>query len=125
MGLTIRNIQDAVCVEYNISRRDLLSARRQRATARPRQVGYWLARELTLQSYPKIARSFCRLDHTSVIHGCRVIDRLREDAAWRARTDTLRAKLELLEKIGVITPPQDEWSLFTNFPVTHNYKMAF
>jgi|TARA_R100000789_G_scaffold27227_1_gene30330 hypothetical protein len=54
-----------------------------------------------------------------------VIDRLREDAAWRARTDTLRAKLELLEKIGVITPPQDEWSLFTNFPVTHNYKMAF
>jgi chromosomal replication initiator protein len=55
----------------------MTSARRVRAVARPRQIAMYLSRELTKQSFGEIGRRFGCRDHTTVLHACRQIDRLR------------------------------------------------
>ena len=56
---------------------DLISDRRTRAVARPRQAAMWLAKQLTTRSLPDIGRRFGGRDHTTVIHAVRRIDQLR------------------------------------------------
>ena len=73
---TIEAILDAVCKEYELRREALVGARRLRRLARPRQIAYYLARHLTTQSFPTIAKCIGGRDHTTVIHGVRVIERL-------------------------------------------------
>lgn len=77
----IDNIQRVVAEYYKIKVADLLSKRRSRSVARPRQVAMALAKELTNHSLPEIGDSFGGRDHTTVLHACRKIKELREEDA--------------------------------------------
>ena len=77
--VTIDNIQKTVADYYKIKVADLLSKRRNRSIARPRQVAMALAKELTNRSLPEIGDAFGGRDHTTVIHACRKIKELIKD----------------------------------------------
>lgn len=76
--VTIENIQKTVAEYYRIKLSDLMSKRRSRSIARPRQVAMALAKELTNHSLPEIGESFGGKDHTTVLHACRKIKELRD-----------------------------------------------
>jgi chromosomal replication initiator protein len=76
--VTIENIQKTVAEYYKIRVADLLSKRRSRSIARPRQVAMALARELTNHSLPEIGDAFGGRDHTTVMHACDRVKDLRE-----------------------------------------------
>ncbi len=76
--VTVENIQKTVAEYYKIRIADLLSKRRSRSIARPRQVAMALAKELTNHSLPEIGDAFGGRDHTTVLHACRKIKELRE-----------------------------------------------
>jgi chromosomal replication initiator protein len=75
--LTIDEIQRKVAEHYNIRLSDMMSARRARDVARPRQVAMYLAKKLTPRSLPEIGRRFGGRDHTTVMHAVKRIDELR------------------------------------------------
>mgnify|MGYP003401815964 CR=1 FL=1 len=75
--VTMENIQKTVAEYFKIRVADLLSKRRSRSIARPRQVAMALARELTNHSLPEIGDAFGGRDHTTVLHACRVMKELR------------------------------------------------
>jgi chromosomal replication initiator protein len=72
------NIQRTVAEYYNIKISDVLSKRRNRSIARPRQVAMALSKELTNHSLPEIGEAFGGRDHTTVLHACRKIAELRD-----------------------------------------------
>jgi chromosomal replication initiator protein len=74
--VTIDNIQRVVADYYKLKMSDLLSKRRSRSVARPRQVAMALAKDLTNYSLPEIGESFGGRDHTTVLHACRKIKEL-------------------------------------------------
>jgi len=74
--VTINNIQKTTAEYYKIKMADLLSKRRSRSVARPRQVAMALAKELTDRSLPEIGDAFGGRDHTTVLHACRKIQEL-------------------------------------------------
>ncbi|EQD40483.1 chromosomal replication initiator protein DnaA, partial [mine drainage metagenome] len=76
--VTIENIQKTVADYYKVRVADLLSKRRSRSVARPRQVAMALAKELTSQSLPEIGDAFGGRDHTTVLHACKRIKGLRD-----------------------------------------------
>jgi chromosomal replication initiator protein len=76
--VTVGNIQKTVAEYYKIRIADLLSKRRSRSIARPRQVAMALAKELTNHSLPEIGDAFGGRDHTTVLHACRRVKELRE-----------------------------------------------
>jgi chromosomal replication initiator protein len=76
--VTIENIQKTVAEYFKIRVADLLSKRRSRSIARPRQVAMALARELTNHSLPEIGDAFGGRDHTTVMHACERVKDLRE-----------------------------------------------
>jgi chromosomal replication initiator protein len=76
--VTIENIQKTVAEYYKIRIAELLSKRRSRSIARPRQVAMALAKELTNHSLPEIGDAFGGRDHTTVLHACRRVKELRE-----------------------------------------------
>ena len=76
--VSMDNIQRTVAEYYKIKVADLMSRRRSRSGARPRQVAMALSKELTNYSLPEIGDSFGGRDHTTVLHGCRKIKELRE-----------------------------------------------
>lgn len=75
--VTIENIQKTVADYYKVRMADLLSKRRSRSVARPRQVAMALAKELTSHSLPEIGDAFGGRDHTTVLHACKRIKELR------------------------------------------------
>jgi chromosomal replication initiator protein len=77
--VTIDEIQRKVADYYSIKLSDLLSARRAREVARPRQVAMFLAKRLTPRSLPDIGRRFGGRDHTTVMHAVKRIEELRAD----------------------------------------------
>lgn len=77
--VTIDNIQKTVAEYYKIKVADLLSKRRNRSVARPRQIAMALSKELTNHSLPEIGDAFGGRDHTTVLHACRKIKTLREE----------------------------------------------
>ncbi|HTM63877.1 MAG TPA: chromosomal replication initiator protein DnaA [Gammaproteobacteria bacterium] len=79
--VTIENIQRTVAEYYKIKVADLLSKRRNRSVARPRQIAMALAKELTNHSLPEIGDAFGGRDHTTVLHACRNISDLRQSDA--------------------------------------------
>ncbi|HBX56477.1 chromosomal replication initiator protein DnaA [Pseudomonas sp. UBA2684] len=79
--VSIDNIQRTVAEYYKIKISDLLSKRRSRSVARPRQVAMALSKELTNHSLPEIGDAFGGRDHTTVLHACRKIAELRESDA--------------------------------------------
>jgi chromosomal replication initiator protein len=76
--VSMDNIQRTVAEYYKIKVADLMSRRRSRSVARPRQMAMALSKELTNHSLPEIGDSFGGRDHTTVLHGCRKIKELRE-----------------------------------------------
>jgi len=76
--VSVDNIQRTVAEYYKIKITDLLSKRRSRSVARPRQVAMALSKELTNHSLPEIGDAFGGRDHTTVLHACRKIAELRE-----------------------------------------------
>ena len=74
---TVQDIIKTVCQRYGVTRIDFLSHRRTASIVRPRQVGYYLAKNLTLLSLPAIARLFNGRDHTTILSGIRKITRIR------------------------------------------------
>jgi len=76
--VSIENIQKTVAEYFKIRVGDLLSKRRSRSIARPRQIAMALSKELTNHSLPEIGDAFGGRDHTTVLHGCRRIESLRE-----------------------------------------------
>ncbi|WP_206485924.1 chromosomal replication initiator protein DnaA [Thalassotalea sp. G2M2-11] len=78
--VTIDNIQKTVAEYYKIKVADLLSKRRNRSVARPRQIAMALSKELTNHSLPEIGDAFGGKDHTTVLHACRKVKELREES---------------------------------------------
>jgi chromosomal replication initiator protein len=76
--ITVENIQKTVADYYKVRVADLLSKRRSRSVARPRQVAMALAKELTSHSLPEIGDAFGGRDHTTVMHACKRIKELRD-----------------------------------------------
>ena len=76
--ITIENIQKTVAEYYKIKMADLLSKRRSRSVARPRQMAMALTKELTNHSLPEIGDAFGGRDHTTVLHACRVIAEFKQ-----------------------------------------------
>jgi chromosomal replication initiator protein len=76
--VSIENIQKTVAEYFKIRVGDLLSKRRSRSVARPRQIAMALAKELTNHSLPEIGDAFGGRDHTTVLHACRRVAALRE-----------------------------------------------
>ena len=79
--VTIENIQKTVAEYFKIRVADLLSKRRSRSIARPRQIAMALAKELTTHSLPEIGDAFGGRDHTTVLHACRKIKELLDSDA--------------------------------------------
>ena len=77
--ITIDEIQKKVSSYYNIRIDDLISSRRIRTFARPRQIAMYLSKKLTTRSLPEIGRKFGGRDHTTVIHAVKKIDELKEN----------------------------------------------
>ena len=75
--VTVDDIQKATADYFGLKQADLISERRTRAVARPRQAAMWLAKQLTTRSLPDIGRRFGGRDHTTVLHAVRRIDELR------------------------------------------------
>ena len=76
--VTIDEIQKLVSQHFELKPLDLVSARRARAVARPRQIAMYLAKRLTTRSLPEIGRKFGGRDHSTVIHAVRKIEELRD-----------------------------------------------
>ena len=77
--VTIDKIQNTVSNYFNISFEEMLSQRRSRPLARPRQIAMYLSKKLTTRSLPEIGRRFSNRDHTTVIHAVKTITRLSEN----------------------------------------------
>ncbi len=76
--VTIDQIQKAVADHFELKPLDMLSARRARAVARPRQIAMYLSKRLTTRSLPEIGRKFGGRDHSTVIHAVRRVEELRD-----------------------------------------------
>ena len=92
--ISIENIQKTVADFYRIKVSDLLSKKRTRIIARPRQIAMTLARELTQFSLPEIGAAFGGRDHTTVMYACKTIDGLRNlDSAMNTDFNLLNQTL--------------------------------
>jgi chromosomal replication initiator protein len=92
--VTVDMIQKTVSEHYSLKQADLISERRARAVARPRQVAMWLAKQITTRSLPDIGRRFGGRDHTTVLHAVRRIEQLKAEDPQIARdVDLLLRKL--------------------------------
>lgn len=90
--VSIENIQKTVADFYRIKIIDLISKKRTRIIARPRQIAMSLARELTQFSLPEIGNAFGGRDHTTVLHACKTIENLRNS------DETIAAEFNLLHQ---------------------------
>ncbi|MCL2672946.1 MAG: chromosomal replication initiator protein DnaA [Alphaproteobacteria bacterium] len=91
--LTLDEIQKRVAEHYKITQADILSKRRDRDIARPRQVAMYLSKRLTTRSLPEIGQKF-KKDHSTVIHAVRMVETLvAKDQKIAKDVDTLRASL--------------------------------
>ncbi len=91
--IKIEDILRIISRHYGVSKGDLLSQRRHRSVVWPRQIGMYLAKQLTARSLPEIGRRFGNRDHTTVLHAIRKIDGILTD------NPRLRDELEELKKL--------------------------
>jgi len=78
-SITIEFIQNIVAVYFNLNIQEMLSPRRSRSLARPRQIAMYLAKKYTTNSLPDIGRKFSNRDHTTVIHAVKKIEELMKN----------------------------------------------
>ena len=93
--VSIDEIQRSVSAHFHIGQAEMVSARRARAVARPRQIAMYIAKQMTPRSLPEIGRKFGGRDHTTVIHAIRQIEKLR--AADRELDEDVRTLMRQLE----------------------------
>ncbi len=91
--IRIEDIQKVVARHYNVSKHDLLSARRTRTIVRPRQIAMYLAKTMTPRSFPEIGKRFGGRDHTTVLHAVRKIEEMV------SADQTLAQEIELLKRM--------------------------
>jgi chromosomal replication initiator protein len=91
--ISIDKIQSITSNFFSITLEDMLSPRRSRPLARPRQIAMYLAKKLTPRSLPEIGRKFANRDHTTVIHAVKTIEKLLEN------NDELRKNIEELKSL--------------------------
>ena len=92
--ITVDDIQKATAEHFGLKQADLLSERRTRAVARPRQAAMYLAKQMTTRSLPDIGRRFGGRDHTTVLHAVRRIEELKAgDAVLAADIETIARRL--------------------------------
>jgi chromosomal replication initiator protein len=92
--ITVDKIQNTVSNFFNIPLAEMLSQRRSRPLARPRQIAMYLAKKMTTRSLPEIGRRFANRDHTTVIHAVKTITRLSEkDDEMKKNIEQLRSLL--------------------------------
>ena len=93
--LTVDRIQRAVCEIFSVTPTDMVSKRRARVIARPRQVAMYLCKKLTKRSLPDIGRRFGGRDHTTVMHAVKRIEELRaEDTAFNTQIEAVETLLK-------------------------------
>ena len=93
--ITVEEIQRKVSDHYNIRLSDMIGPKRMRVYARPRQMAMYLSKQLTSRSLPEIGRRFGGRDHTTVMHGVRRIEELKEtDSQIADDLELLRRSLE-------------------------------
>lgn len=91
----IEDIQRVTSLHFNVSRQDLVSARRTRAIVRPRQIAMYLSKTLTPRSLPEIGRRFGNRDHTTVLHAVRKVEEiLTNDKQMAEDIETLKRLLD-------------------------------
>jgi len=92
--ITVDKIQNTVANFFNIPLAEMLSQRRSRPLARPRQIAMYIAKKMTTRSLPEIGRRFSNRDHTTVIHAVKTITRLSEkDDEMKKNIEQLRSLL--------------------------------
>ena len=92
--INVESIQNIVAAYFNLNIREMLSARRSRSLARPRQIAMYLAKQLTTNSLPDIGRKFSNRDHTTVIHAVKKIEELmKKDNEIRQNILEIKKKL--------------------------------
>ena len=93
-SINVELIQNLVASHFNLNIQELLSPRRSRSLARPRQIAMYLAKQHTTNSLPDIGRKFSNRDHTTVIHAVKKIDELlKKDNDIRESVAMLRKKI--------------------------------
>jgi len=93
-SVNVELIQNLVASHFNLNIQELLSPRRSRSLARPRQIAMYLAKQHTTNSLPDIGRKFSNRDHTTVIHAVKKIDELiKKDNEIRHNVTELKKKL--------------------------------
>jgi chromosomal replication initiator protein len=93
-SINVESIQNLVASHFNLNIQELLSPRRSRSLARPRQIAMYLAKQLTTNSLPDIGRKFSNRDHTTVIHAVKKIDQLiKNDNEIKQNVDEIKKKL--------------------------------
>ena len=93
-SINVEFIQNLVATHFNLSIQELLSPRRSRSLARPRQIAMYLAKQHTTNSLPDIGRKFANRDHTTVIHAVKKIDELmKKDNEIKESVIELKKKL--------------------------------
>ncbi len=91
--VSIDRIQNVTSNFFSINLEDMLSQRRSRPLARPRQIAMYLAKKLTTRSLPEIGRKFANRDHTTVIHAVKTIDKISQT------NDEMRKNIEELKSL--------------------------
>tara|TARA_Y100000590_G_scaffold319876_1_gene362016 strand:- start:1698 stop:3083 length:1386 start_codon:yes stop_codon:yes gene_type:complete len=93
-SINVESIQNLVASYFNLNIQELLSPRRSRALARPRQIAMYLSKQHTTNSLPDIGRKFSNRDHTTVIHAVKKIDELiKKDNEIRESIIEIRKKI--------------------------------
>ena len=92
-SINVEFIQNLVATHFNLNLQEMLSPRRSRALARPRQIAMYLAKQHTTNSLPDIGRKFSNRDHTTVIHAVKKIDELiKKDNEIRQSVTEIKKK---------------------------------
>ncbi len=91
--ITVDKIQNVVSNYFNIPLNEMLSQRRSRPLARPRQIAMYLSKKMTSRSLPEIGRRFANRDHTTVIHAVKTITRLSE------QDDEMKKNIEQIKNL--------------------------
>lgn len=96
-NITIENIIKYICTVYGLQEDDILGKKRPKNIALARQVAMYLCRKMTDASLPKIGSSFGGRDHTTVIHACEKIDKMKnEDKGFEAQLQQFEEKIRSL-----------------------------
>ena len=93
-SINVESIQKLVASYFNLNLQEMLSPRRSRVLARPRQIAMYLAKQHTSNSLPDIGRKFSNRDHTTVIHAVKKIDELiKKDNEIRQSVMEIKKKI--------------------------------